>query len=274
MRRTGMVLALLLLAGCGQKPEAADERGFADAEPAVVPNVDVTRVPGVSLTYLYGFRLPAERLVTAQEEHAAQCEALTPTRCRITGMEYEVRRNRTIAASLQMKLAPDIARGFGKRGVDTVLKRGGMLSSARIDSEESGAVVDTADRDAAAIAEERARIDAQLAKPGLPAAERTQLQARLADLSEQKRQSAPIRDDAARKLASTPMTFTYISGTVDPGLSDGPIIGAIKDGWANIVAGFAIILTILITLLPWALVGGLLLWVWQRFGRRIFAAKG
>jgi hypothetical protein len=274
-----MTMALLFLSACGQRPDAEEregdtaERGTAGMEAASAPNVGVTRSPGVSLTYRYGFRLPAERIAAVQEEHAARCEALTAARCRITGMDYEVRSNRTIAAVLAMKLAPDIARGFGRGGVDVVLKRGGMLSRASIDSEESGAVVDAVDRDNADIAQERGRIEGQLAKPGLSAAERTQLQAQLTDLSNQKRQSAPVRDDAARKLAATPMTFTYLSGKVDPGLSDGPILGAIKDGWANIVAGFAIILRIAITLVPWALVIGLIIGLWRRFGRRPIATR-
>ncbi|MCE7797707.1 DUF4349 domain-containing protein [Sphingobium sufflavum] len=272
MRRIWLATTLLLLAACGRKPEAAEEKGFADTQ-ALMPNVAVTRVPGMSLTYQYGFRLPAERLAMVQEEHAAQCEVLTPARCRITGMDYQVQRNRTITASLQMKLAPEIARGFGKTGVETVVKRGGMLSGARIDSEESGAEVEAVDRDNAAVEQERSRIVQQPARPGLSAAERTQLQARLDGLSDQKRQSVAVRETAALKLASTPMTFTYVSGNVDPGLSDGPIIGAIKDGWANIVAGFAIILTVLITLLPWAVLAGLLVWLWRRFGRRLFAAR-
>ncbi|MET0250168.1 MAG: hypothetical protein ABW164_10630, partial [Sphingobium sp.] len=70
-------------------------------------------------------------------------------------------------------------------------------------------------------------------------------------------------DDARSKLANTPMLFTYVSGQIDPGLNDGPILGAAKDGWANVVAGVAVLLTALITLLPWAVaaIGLVALWV-------------
>ncbi|MFT3968021.1 MAG: hypothetical protein QM690_19300 [Sphingobium sp.] len=271
MRRTGIAAMVLMLAACGQQPahEAREEMAVETA----APNVGITRVPGVSLTYAYGFRLPAQRVASVQEEHAARCEALTPVRCRITGMDYAVNRNRTISATLQVKLAPEIARDFGRKSVELAQQRGGMLSRARIDSEESGAVVDAVDRDAAAIAEERRRIEQQLAKPGLGSAERTQLQARLAALSDETRSSANIRDEAARKLAGTPMIFNYESGNVDAGLSDGPLWGAIKDGWSNIVFGFSIVLMLAVTLLPFALGAGLLLWLWQRFGKRLFPVK-
>jgi hypothetical protein len=266
--RWAVIAGMLLLAACS-KAEHQDAREEVATTAGRAPNVGVTPIAGLSLSYQYGFRVPIERISSIQEEHASQCEALTPARCRITGMTYQVGRDRTISASLQFKLAPDAARRFGKQGVDTVARRGGMLSYARIDSEESGAVVDAVDRDAAAINAERRDINEQLAKPGLSASERTQLQARLAQLADEQRQSSAMRGQAALKLASTPMTFQYESGDVDPGLTDGPILGAVKDGWANIISGVATILAILITLIPWVVTAGLLVWLWRRFGVRL-----
>jgi hypothetical protein len=266
--RWGIVGLALLALGCS-KAESDGARDDVEASESAGPNVGVTQIPGVSLAYQYGFRLPVERIANVQEEHAAQCEALTASRCRVTGLTYNVGRDRRISGSLQLKLAPEIARRFGKKGVDTVVQRGGMLSEARIDSEESGAVIAAVDKDAAAIKAERASINEQLAKPGLGSAERTQLQERIAQLANEQRQSQIVRGETALKLASTPMTFLYQSGNVDPGLSDGPIIGAIKDGWANIISGVAIILTLLITLIPWAAIIALGIWLWKRFGIRL-----
>lgn len=267
MRWSIIGLALLFIGCSKSEPESARED--ATVAESRGPNVGITQAPGVALSYQYGFRLPIERVASVQEEHAAQCEALTAVRCRITGMTYNVGRNRTIAASLQLKLAPEIARRFGKQGVDTVVKRGGMLADARIDSEESGAAIAAVDRDVAGITAERRQIADQLSKPGLSSSERTQLQARLAQLSNEHRQSQVMRGEAALKLASTPMTFNYESGDVDPGLSDGPILGAVKDGWANIITGFATILTLLITLIPWIATVAFVIWLWRRFGARL-----
>lgn len=262
--RNSVIAMALLLAACGQKP--SEKSAEVMREPAA-PDIAIARSPGVSLTYRYGFRLPPERVADVQEAHAAQCEALTATRCRITGMSYQVHRDRTINGSLVMKLVPDIARDFGKKGVATVTERGGMLTDASIDSEESGAVVDAAKRDEQAIAEERARIEQQLARPGLPAAERTQLQARLVELSNQRQRAVAMRDEAQLKLANTPMTFDYASGQVDPGLNDGPMLGAIKDGWTNVVASIAFLLMLAITLLPWAVAAVGVAVVWLGFKR-------
>ncbi|MEO6717587.1 MAG: DUF4349 domain-containing protein [Novosphingobium sp.] len=253
----------MLIAGCS-KP-ANDTSG----DHAATPRVGISSAPGVSLTYLYGFRLPVERIASVQEEHAAQCEALAAPRCRIVGMTYDVSRDRTVTASIQFKLAPEMARHFGKQGVDAVVKRGGMLASSKIESEESGTVIADAERDRASVEAERSRIEKQLAQPNLGSPERIELQAKLSELANAIRESQTTRSEAASKLASTPMTFIYESGDVDLSLSDGPILGAIKDGWSNIVAGFALILMMLITVLPWIGTLALIVWLWRRFGARL-----
>jgi hypothetical protein len=271
MRRLLCGIGLLLVAGCSKAPDA-QEVPEQSAERAG-PKVGVTQVSGVSLAYSYGFRIPAQRIAALQEEHAVQCEALTPARCRITGLNYHVRRGRDVYAALNLQLTPDLARRFGKQAIDTAVGRGGMLEDAEITSENSGAVIAATDTNDAAIASERSRIEQQLGKPGLGSTERTQLQGELTRLSNQKRDSAAVREQAAQKLASTPITFNYASGAVDTGLNDGPIWGAIKDGWANIVEGIGVILRILISVLPWVVVAGLLFWLWRRFVRRWFASQ-
>src|SRR3546814_7722197 len=61
------------------------------------PNIGVTSAPGVAFIYAYAFRLDDSRIAAVQEEHAAACEALGTTRCRITGMTYRlIRENEEI----------------------------------------------------------------------------------------------------------------------------------------------------------------------------------
>ena len=264
-----MAASLALLAGCNKAAEQASNAG----DEAKGPNVGVSAVPGLSLSYQYGFRMPVEKITGAQEDNAAQCEALGVTQCIITGMSYDVGRDRTVSASLQLRLAPEIARKFGKQAVDAVSKHGGMLAHSQINSEDSGAVIAGAKADNASVDAERARIEKQLAQPGLGSAERQGLQNQLAALSEATRANTTTQRDAARKLANTPMTLNYETGAVDQSLSDGPIIGAFKDGWVNVVSGIAAIITILITLLPWALCGALAVYLWRRFARGLFKQK-
>ena len=277
MRKTVLFLALALV-GCSKvTPDGSGTTGHAGSmdlaevqeNSAEGPNVAPTAIAGVAMTYAYHFRLPAPEVAAAQERHAQQCEGLGPTRCRITGMEYHAGRDRSIAAELSFKLAPELARRFGKQGIDTVVAAGGMLEDAKIDSTEEGVTIAAAQRDDASLAAEQKDLAAQLAKPGLGAAERTQLQARQAGLRDSRRSLSATQADSLLKLTSTPMVFSYTSGQVDPGFNDGPWLGAIKDGWANVMSGVPVLLTILITLAPWAIVLGLCIWLWQRFARRL-----
>lgn len=259
------LVAGLLLTACGKAETSGNQHETVDKSRMAGAGVDVASAPGVSLSYRYGFRLPVEKIAAAQEENASQCESLGPATCRITGMRYDVSRDRTVSASLEVRLAPEAARRFGKQSVESVARHGGMLAHSQIESEESGAVVAAAQADKASFEEQKARIEKQLAVPGLSAAERQQLQAQLADLSANARGAAAASAEAQGKLAATPLTLEYESGQVDQSLSDGPIIGAFKDGWVNIVAGSATIIMALVTLLPWLLLVALAAWVWRRW---------
>jgi len=259
------LMAVLFLTACGKAEAPADQRMEEGKSRIAGAGVDVASAPGVSLSYRYGFRLPVEKIAAAQEENASQCEALGPATCRITGMRYDVSRDRTVSASLEVRLAPEAARRFGKQSVESVARHGGMLAHSQIESEESGAVVAAAQADRASFEEQKARIEKQLAVPGLGVAERQQLQAQLADLTASTRGAAAASAEAQRKLAATPLTLEYESGQVDQSLSDGPIIGAFKDGWINIVAGSATIIMMLVTLLPWLLLLALAAWIWRRW---------
>lgn len=257
MRRIWLV-AVMALAGCGQAPQDGG------TEPPASPDIRATAIPGIALTYRYGFRVPIGQLSSLQEEHAARCEALTPARCRIAGMTYDVRRDRRIDASLDMRLAPDMARRFGKEGVDAAVRKGGMLMTASIDTKDAGAIGAQVDKAAGTIAAERAEINRQLANPGLSGTERAALRQRLGTLADDDRAAVQARTEAAQLLASTPVTFTYASGEVQTGLTDSPILGAMKDGWANVVSGSATIVMLLITLTPWVAVALFLAWLWRR----------
>jgi hypothetical protein len=85
-----------------------------------------------------------------------------------------------------------------------------------------------------------------------------------------------LRDLADRKgadqeaLAGTPMVFNYGSGSVVPGFDvRSPLKDALQQSADNFVGGFAAILVILITLIPWILVGWLVVWGFRRVGLRL-----
>ncbi len=266
--RKGIII-LALLAGACSKPSPQAMQDAAVPNDAPAPEMRVTAVPGVAMAYAYNFLLPVAKVAETQEKHAMQCELLGPARCRITGMAYHVIQSRQVQGSLEMKLAPALARSFGKQGIATVAQAGGMLRDSQITSTEAGATVAAADRDKASAEDEQKRIEAMLAQPKLSALERTQLQDRVAYLHDAKVAVANSRAEAAALLASTPVTFTYGSGVIDTGFGDGPWLAALKDGWANIVAGSLLLLTITISLVPWIVLALVLIWLWRRYGKRL-----
>jgi hypothetical protein len=265
--RKAIVALALLAVGCSKA--APNEERMADvSQKQAAPELRATLTPGVALSYSYSFRLPAARVASAQEKHAMQCEALGAARCRIVGMSYHVVQTRSAQGTLALKLAPELARGFGKQGAATVTEQGGMLSDAEISSVEAGATIAAANRDDQSITSEQQQIARQLASQTLGDDERVQLQSRQAALADARRAAAGTRAEAAALLASTPVTFYYASGVIDTGFRDGPFIGAVKDGWANVVDGSLIMLKLLITLCPWIVLAAVLAWLWRRFGRR------
>jgi hypothetical protein len=266
--RKAIVMLALLAVGCSK----ANPDGRQQEAPAA-PEMRATLTPGVALAYSYSFRLPAAIVAAAQEKHAMQCEALGTARCRIVGMSYHVVQARSAQGTLQLKLAPELARNFGKQAAAAVTEQGGMLSDAEISSVEAGAAIAAADREDASINNEQDQIGEQLANSTLGKEERAFLQNRGVDLIEAKRANARVRADASILLASTPVTLNYASGVIDTGFRDGPFVGAVKDGWANVVDGSLVLLKLIISLIPWIVVAALAIWLWQRFGRRFLGSS-
>jgi hypothetical protein len=97
------------------------------------------------------------------------------------------------------------------------------------------------------------------------------LQERLGVLNDMARESAAAGRAAATKLATTPITINYETGTVDNRLDRGALWGALCDGWDNVQAGLAIMLMLGVSVLPW-LAGVLAVVVaLKRWGRRVWA---
>jgi hypothetical protein len=239
---------------------SADEQGGG-------PNINVTAAPGVAFNYRYAFRLANARIQSAQENHAAMCEKLTITRCRITGMRYSLVNERDIRASLELKLDPRIARQFGKDATKVVTDAEGMLVDQQISGVDVAPSIDQADRGRAELQDELDRVNRELARPGISnvirdrlLSEAQRLRSQISALGEQKKA-------AEESLATTPMAFHYGSGRAVPGFEDErPLADAIERAGYNFQAAIGFLLLAIATLLPWALVIGLAFWLLRRFG--------
>lgn len=258
-----LTTGLFALAACAEAPSGDTDHAPAEDR---APAVGVTTAAGVAADYRYAFRLPASRIATAQESHAGACERLGPARCRIAGMEYRVLGENRVEGMLSFRLDPALAREFGKQGIAAIERAEGQLIDASLSTTEAGAVIvasDTARADAAA---ELARIDRELARSGLPAAERVELQTQRTLIV---RAIADARSTAGGQraaLASTPMSFEYRSGKAVHGFDGGaPFTSAIDMLGASARATLAFVLGTIGLAGPPALVLLLLFLAWRRW---------
>jgi Domain of unknown function (DUF4349) len=272
MRKVPGLLLLLATASCqggeeGTTPQQ-DYSSNAASDEAGPPGIEPTAAPGVAFNYRYAFRLPAAKISPVQEEHAAACEKLGVTRCRITAMHYERRDEEDIQAQLGFKLDPALARAFGKQGIDAVTRAEGELAQADITGTDVGSEIAAGARGEAQLREELERIERQLAGSGRGSAERAQLQQQAQDLRNTLRVGQAEQTGRREQLASTPVTFDYRAGH-----THGRLREAVEDAGDNFVGALTVLLIVLVTLLPWA-VALFLLWLGARWINRRFLGGG
>ena len=282
MHRSFVLIPIALtvaLAACGKAPESRkdvqslDVQEEAASADASGPGVMVSSASGVAFNYRYGFRVPNAKISAVQEEHAQACEKLGLDRCRITGMRYRLVSNDEISAMLAFKLDPALARDFGKQGIAAVTKAEGMLVDSEITGVDAGAVIEGSNRASVGLRDELAKVEEQIKRQGLSADERTELAQQAASLREQIRNASATRTDARASLATTPMVFEYGSGDLIAGFDGAsPIREAFRTATGTFVSmlGFAIIAVA--ALIPWALLGGLGVWLY-RFVRKARTAR-
>lgn len=263
---TAMILAI---AACSSEDTGRSSQDLQtyDAEESPAPGVDVTAAPGVAFNYRYAFRLPSNRIAAAQEAHAQACERLGLDRCRITGMRYRLVNKTDIQAMLALRLNPTIARSFGKQATEIVTKAEGMLVDQEIAGDDVGTQIKAATANEARLRADLAKIESELAGMRANDPRRGELVARAEEIRTQIRNLGQTRDADEEALAGTPMIFNYGSGSVVPGFDvRSPIRDAIENAGNNFVDGFATILVLLITLIPWALLVALVVWLvnWSR----------
>lgn len=276
MRRATAILPVLALAACSANPEAASDTAESTAESTVeaaadrmAPGVSVTAAPGIAFDYRYAFRLPPAAVAGAQEAHAQACEKLGVARCRVTGMRYQLLGENKVEAMLAFRLDPTLARAFGKNAVDVVANAEGKLVDARISGVDAGAELDRLAVRRAQLADELRRVEADLARAGLPSAERVALQNRRAELRRELDGAVDNAADQRRSLASTPLVFEYGSGPAVRGFdASAPLASALDTALGSAQVTLAVILGGLALFGPPALAFGLAWLGWRRFGRR------
>lgn len=275
MRRSGLMVSALSLcaAACSQQSSSSDEQVSHDL--AEAPDVSPTAAPGVAFRYLYQFELPDEAIAGVQEKHASRCEGLGVARCRITGLEYSVLEGDAVTASLTVKLAPEIARQFGKEAANVVTGENGRLRKTEFTGEDTEPVTTSASREQSTIEARITELERQLAATTKDA-ERAQLQSQLSEMRSRLAAARSTIADTQQRLASTPMTFHYYGRGGIQGFQTNPVREALRSFVDSTVLMITFVLQLLAYLLPWALLLALLLLVYRsRPGQAVrrFVAK-
>jgi Domain of unknown function (DUF4349) len=260
----------LLLASCSSNEQAPNEqsaRADAAEESAPMkagPGVSPSAAPGVAFNYRYAFRVPDAKISAVQEQHAAACEALGLSKCRISGMQYTLEDEDTVNASLSFKLDPLIARKFGKDAISSVEKAEGILVDSAIDGADVGSGISASQRRTSDLGAELSRIEDRLKAGGMGDRERTELQEQAARMREQLDGERDTRREGEASLATTPMEISYRGGDGIPGFNSGnPFAKAMKAGIASAATMTGFVLLAVGVLLPWALLLFGLLFLWR-----------
>jgi hypothetical protein len=239
----------------------------------VAPGVNVTAAPGVAFTYTYAFRLPAQNVKDAQEAHASACEKLGPQHCRITGMLYRLIGENNIVGAIQFKLDPALARTFGKQGIDAIVKADGKLVDAEITGTDAGAAIKNLDVQRQQAEAEVQRLDRQLARGDLKAAERSELQRQRAALTVRLQEVKTETGNQEESLATTPVSFRYESGAAVRGFDgSAPITSAGNVFLDSAQITLGVVLTALAALAPPGVILLIGFLLWRRFRPRRPAA--
>ncbi len=264
---TPLITLPLLLMGCSSEQESAQNRGAAsdmaeaaadssgEVESATMkagPGVSPSAAPGVAFNYHYAFRIPDAKISAVQEQHAAACETLGLSRCRITGMRYTLEDEDVVSASLAFKLDPSLARKFGKDAIASVEKAEGILVDSAIEGVDVGSGITASQRRSSDLGAELNRIEARLKAGGLGDRERTELQEQAAGMREQLDSERNNRREGEASLATTPMEFTYRGGEGIPGFDSGnPFTKATKTAVSSAASMLGFVLLVVGVLLPW-----------------------
>ncbi|NKJ02060.1 hypothetical protein [Novosphingobium sp. SG707] len=176
--------------------------------------------------------------------------------------------NDRVSASLEFKLAPALARSFGKEGIAAVQKAAGKLVDSEITGEDAAAKISASQQRSQSIQSQIAELERKLAamKPNDP--ERETLRSEIAKLRGQITQEKSAQADSAEQLANTPMSFNY-RGEGGFAFGNNLIRDAAHAGWISMTTMMSTVLLGLAYGMPWAVLGlGLiLLWRWRYFAK-------
>jgi hypothetical protein len=259
-------------------PPQADEANLGGAQPQPTQPSGPAPVLYLAYSYAVGLEIPSQRLSNVMDRHVQACQAAGPRICQLVGSNRQGDPDSSMQGYVSFRGEPQWLQAFMAGLSGEADQAGGRIVSQSVNSEDlTRQIVDTEAR-LRALTALRDRLQELLrSRPG-----------RLSDLLEVERELARVQGeiDATQsnlavmrtRVAMSELTLNYRSAPRPVG-SDTlePLRHALADFLGIVVAGFAVIITIIAGLIPVAVVVIPLLWLvlrWRRRrGGRFFGSK-
>ncbi len=259
-------IAMLLLAGCS-KPAVTGSGGVgANPAPSKTPpaksapdseaKAAMISAPSLAYSYAYAVTVPARRVEPLVALHQRACAAAGPQLCQVTGSTMEARGRDDLHASLALRGDPTWLAAFRDRIGADATAAGGRLSHATVTSEDlSRQVIDTQATIRAKTAL-RDRLQTLLETHPGKAADFLEIATDLAnvqgELDANQSELAAMRE----RLATSVLTIDYESLTMLGAEGTwAPLLTAITGSGAVLARTLAVMVTCVVALLPWVLLG-------------------
>lgn len=232
-------------------------------------------LPKLTYAYSLSYLVPGDKIAAAQNAHRDMCEEMGPARCQLLALERGIGDEQSSRAMLKLRVATAEARRFQVLLDHDVAEVGGRTENAKIATDEvSKQIVD-----AEARIRQRELLVARLTEvlrtrngevPDLVAAERSVTQAQ-----EELDQARGWLGELRGRVAMSEFDIRY--GAIAPAASTGSVgtqLGeSVQGSAAALLIGLRFLLSLLIYLLPWAVLAALPVFALRGLRKRRLAAK-
>ena len=233
---------------------AEAEAGSDSSETSSLPAIPAA-APKIAYVYSYGFRVARDEIAPLQERHADMCIKLGPLTCQVHSLQQNGAEDDYGYGELQLSVAADKAREFGRELVAATEKAGGDQVSSTIEGEDlSKQIVDTEARlRSREVLRDRLMEVLRTRKGSVQ--ELVEAERGVAQVNEEIDQSRSWLQEMRGRVAYSRITVTYQSQGAGPGGFVEPIrraVSSIGPVAGNVIGGLILLLTIF---LPLGLIG-------------------
>ena len=232
-------------------PQAETDEAMAEAGSAGGETIATSEIPAVApriaYVYSYGFRVPREDIAPLQQRHADMCIALGPLTCQVRSLQQNGAEDDYGYGELQLSVAADRARDFGRELAQAAEAQGGNQISSSIEGEDlSKQIVDTEARlRSREVLRDRLMEVLRTRKGSVQ--ELVEAERGVAQVNEEIDQARSWLQEMRGRVAYSRVTVTYQSESAGPGGFIEPIrkaVGSIGPVAGNVIGGLILLLTI------------------------------